>query len=597
MSRDASNFKAGNIFDVDTVRVILAQVGPYRRRFVWTGVMVVVLSSLVWIRPALIQRAVDVHIAQGDLRGLLQVFLMVVGVLIVEALVQYRVTYLANWVAQSVSLDLRAKLYRHVSKFRLKYFDQTPVGALVTRHVSDIDGVANVFSNGILNAVGDLLALFVVIAAMVYIDWSLTLVVLIPIPVLLVATRIFQKHIKGAFVDVRNQVARINEFVQEHVTGMHIVQAFNREKVEAEAFADINRAHREANIRSIWAFSVFFPVVEMLSATSVGLLLWLGIGHVVQGGLTLGVVLQFILYVFMLYRPIRQLADRFNVLQMGIVNADRVFKLLDRDDSIAEPASPLVPSWKGEIVFDDVWFAYVDKEDGTPDWVLRGVSFSVQPGERVAFVGATGAGKSSIVNLISRFYEFQKGRITIDGVDIRDIPVDVLRGQIGVVLQDVFLFSGSLRENVRLHDQDITDDQIWEAIGAVGAERFVERLPEGLDHDVRERGATLSVGQRQLIAFVRAYLSNPNILILDEATSSIDSESEQWIQKATAALTSGRTSLLVAHRLNTVRDADRIVVLHQGEIAEQGTHEELVALGQMYHGLFEMQFQALDQKR
>jgi len=597
MSRDASNSKAGNIFDVDTVRVILAQVGPYRRRFVWTGVMVVVLSSLVWIRPALIQRAVDVHIAQGDLKGLLQVFLMVVGVLIVEALVQYRVTYLANWVAQSVSLDLRAKLYRHVSKFRLKYFDQTPVGALVTRHVSDIDGVANVFSNGILNAVGDLLALFVVIAAMVYIDWSLTLVVLIPIPVLLVATRIFQKHIKGAFVDVRNQVARINEFVQEHVTGMHIVQAFNREKVEAEAFADINRAHREANIRSIWAFSVFFPVVEMLSATSVGLLLWLGIGHVVQGGLTLGVVLQFILYVFMLYRPIRQLADRFNVLQMGIVNADRVFKLLDRDDSIAEPASPVIPSWKGEIVFDDVWFAYVDKEDGTPDWVLRGVSFSVQPGERVAFVGATGAGKSSIVNLISRFYEFQKGRITIDGVDIRDIPVDVLRGQIGVVLQDVFLFSGSLRENVRLHDQDITDDQIWEAIGAVGAERFVERLPEGLDHDVRERGATLSVGQRQLIAFVRAYLSNPNILILDEATSSIDSESEQWIQKATAALTSGRTSLLVAHRLNTVRDADRIVVLHQGEIAEQGTHEELVALGQMYHGLFEMQFQALDQKR
>ena len=597
MSRDASNSKAGNIFDVDTVRVILAQVGPYRRRFVWTGVMVVVLSSLVWIRPALIQRAVDVHIAQGDLKGLLQVFLMVVGVLIVEALVQYRVTYLANWVAQSVSLDLRAKLYRHVSKFRLKYFDQTPVGALVTRHVSDIDGVANVFSNGILNAVGDLLALFVVIAAMVYIDWSLTLVVLIPIPVLLVATRIFQKHIKGAFVDVRNQVARINEFVQEHVTGMHIVQAFNREKVEAEAFADINRAHREANIRSIWAFSVFFPVVEMLSATSVGLLLWLGIGHVVQGGLTLGVVLQFILYVFMLYRPIRQLADRFNVLQMGIVNADRVFKLLDRDDSIAEPASPVIPSWKGEIVFDDVWFAYVDKEDGTPDWVLRGVSFSVQPGERVAFVGATGAGKSSIVNLISRFYEFQKGRITIDGVDIRDIPVDVLRGQIGVVLQDVFLFSGSLRENVRLHDQDITDDHIWEAIGAVGAERFVERLPEGLDHDVRERGATLSVGQRQLIAFVRAYLSNPNILILDEATSSIDSESEQWIQKATAALTSGRTSLLVAHRLNTVRDADRIVVLHQGEIAEQGTHEELVALGQMYHGLFEMQFQALDQKR
>ena len=593
MSSTDSSSKAGKIFDVDTVRVILAQVGPYRRRFAWTGAMVILLSSLVWIRPALIRQAVDVHIATGDLEGLLRVFLMVVGVLVVEALVQYRVTYLANWVAQSVSLDLRAKLYRHVSRFRLKYFDQTPVGALVTRHVSDIDGVAGVFSNGILNAVGDLLALFVVIGAMLCIDWSLTLVVLFPIPVLLVATRIFQKHIKGAFVDVRNQVAKINEFVQEHVTGMHIVQAFNRERIEAESFADINRAHREANIRSIWAFSVFFPVVEMLSATSVGLLLWLGIGHVVQGGLTLGVVLQFILYVFMLYRPIRQLADRFNVLQMGIVNADRVFKLLDRDDSIPEPTSPQEPSWQGEIAFEDVWFAYIDKEDGTPDWVLRGVSFVVRPGERVAFVGATGAGKSSIVNLISRFYEFQTGRITIDGVDIRDIPVDVLRSRIGVVLQDVFLFSGSLRENVRLHDQDITDDQIWEAIRVVGAERFVERLPEGLDHDVRERGATLSVGQRQLIAFVRAYLSNPHILILDEATSSIDSESEQWIQRATEALTSGRTSLLVAHRLNTVRDADRIVVLHQGELVEQGTHEELVALGNVYHGLFEMQFQTL----
>ena len=590
---DSTSAKAGNIFDLETVKVILSQVGPYRRRFVWTGCLVMLLSSLVWIRPALIRQAVDVHIASDDLEGLFRVFMQVVAVLLVEALVQYRVTYLANWVAQSVSLDLRAKLYRHVSRFRLKYFDQTPVGALVTRHVSDIDGVAGVFSNGILNAVGDLLALFVVIGAMLYIDWSLTLVVLLPIPVLLMATRVFQKHIKGAFVDVRNQVAKINEFVQEHVTGMHIVQAFNREQVEAEAFSEINAAHREANIRSIWAFSVFFPVVEMLSATSVGLLLWLGIGHVVQGGLTLGIVLQFILYVFMLYRPIRQLADRFNVLQMGIVNADRVFKLLDRNDSIPEPERPESPTWKGEIAFEDVWFAYGDKEDGTPDWVLRGVSFLVKPGERVAFVGATGAGKSSIVNLISRFYEFQKGRITIDGVDIRHIPVDELRSQIGVVLQDVFLFSGSLRENVTLHNDNITDDAIWEAIRMVGAERFVERLPSGLDHDVRERGATLSVGQRQLIAFVRAYLSNPHILILDEATSSIDSESEQWIQRATEILTDGRTSLLVAHRLNTVRDADRIMVLHQGVLVEQGTHDELVAQGNIYHDLFEKQFLAL----
>ncbi|MDB0025484.1 ABC transporter ATP-binding protein/permease [Flavobacteriales bacterium] len=584
--------KAGKVFDWDTVRTILQQVLPYRRRFLWTGALVLLLSSLVWIRPALIQRAVDVHIAAGDMEGLLRVFLMVVGVLVVEALVQYRVTYLANWVAQSVSLDLRARLYRHVSRFRLKYFDQTPVGALVTRHVSDIDGIANVFSNGLLNAFGDLLSLVVVMAAMFWIDWSLTLIVLLPIPVLLWATRIFQKHIKGAFVDVRNRVAEINEFVQEHVTGMHIVQAFGREEKEAEAFADINGAHREANIRSIWAFSVFFPVVEMLSATSVGLLLWLGIGRVAESDLTLGVVLQFILYVFMLYRPIRQLADRFNVLQMGIVNADRVFKLLDREDRMPEPTQPSSPNWSGHIRFEKVWFAYTDKEDGTPDWVLRDVSLDIHPGQRVAFVGATGAGKSSMINLISRLYEFQKGSITIDGVDIRNVPVDELRSKIGVVLQDVFLFSGSLRENLRLHDAKVTDEQMWTAIRAVGAERVVERLPEGLDHDVRERGATLSVGQRQLIAFVRAYLSDPHILMLDEATSSIDSESEQWIQRATEAITKGRTSLLVAHRLNTVRDADRIVVLQHGAIVEQGTHDSLLERQGAYRNLFEMQLSA-----
>ncbi len=581
----------GKIFDGKVLHRILKQVAPYRRRFLWTGVLVVLLAGLSWVRPYLIRVALDDHIAVGDGPGLLRIFLMVVGLIVVEALLQFWQTYWANWVAQSVTLDLRAALFQRVSRFRLKYFDQTPVGQLVTRHISDIDGIADVFSNGLLNAVGDILRLVVVIGAMLWIDPVLTIIVLLPIPVLLVATRIFQKAIKKAFVSVRNEVARINVFVQEHVTGMNIIQAFGREAAEREKFALHNAAHRAANIRSIWAFSIFFPVVEMLSATSVALLLWLGVEGVANGDLTLGVVLQFILYVFMLYRPIRQLADRFNVLQMGIVNANRVFHLLDMDERMPEPsgtsASFRSEPLKGQIVFEDVWFAYTDE-----DWVLKGVSFEVQAGQRVAFVGATGAGKSSIINLLSRLYEFQKGRITIDGEDIRTIPLDRLRSSIGVVLQDVFLFTGSLEDNITLYDPNIPRERVEEAVDAVGVRGLVNQLPGGLTYDVKERGVMLSTGQRQLIAFVRAYAQQPGILILDEATSSIDPESEQLIQGATERLTKGRTSVLVAHRLSTIRDADRILCLDAGEIVEQGTHEELLASKGAYHRLFELQFDA-----
>ena len=581
----------GKIFDGKVLRRILHQVAPYRRRFLWTGVLVVLLAGLSWVRPYLIRVALDDHIAVGDGPGLLRIFLMVVGLIVVEALLQFWQTYWANWVAQSVTLDLRAALFQHVSRFRLKYFDQTPVGQLVTRHISDIDGIADVFSNGLLNAVGDILRLVVVIGAMLWIDPVLTIIVLLPIPVLLVATRIFQKAIKKAFVSVRNEVARINVFVQEHVTGMNIIQAFGREAAEREKFALHNAAHRAANIRSIWAFSIFFPVVEMLSATSVALLLWLGVEGVANGDLTLGVVLQFILYVFMLYRPIRQLADRFNVLQMGIVNANRVFHLLDLDERMPEPLPPAGVAdqapLEGHIVFEDVWFAYTDE-----DWVLKGVSFEVQAGQRVAFVGATGAGKSSIINLLSRLYEFQKGRITIDGEDIRTIPLDRLRASIGVVLQDVFLFTGSLEDNITLYDPNIARERVEEAVDAVGVRGLVDQLPGGLAYDVKERGVMLSTGQRQLIAFVRAYAQQPGILILDEATSSIDPESEQLIQAATERLTKGRTSVLVAHRLSTIRDADRILCLDAGQVVEQGTHDELLAAQGAYHRLFELQFDA-----
>jgi ATP-binding cassette subfamily B protein len=491
------------------------------------------------------------------------------------------VTYLANWVAQSVSLDLRSKLFKHIVSFRLKFFDKTPVGKLVTRLVSDIDGIANVFSNGLLNAIGDLLTLFVVLTAMLIIDPKLTLIIILPIPVLLIATRIFQKHIKKSFSDVRDQVSKMNEFVQEHVTGMHIVQAFSREAVEAKAFEKLNTSHQNANISSIKAFSIFFPVVEMLSATSVALLLWLGIGGVVRGGVTLGMILQFILYVFMLYRPIRQLADRFNVLQMGIVNADRVFGLLEIDERISDEGHRNDLVFEGKIEFRDVWFAY-DEEN----WVLKGVSFIVEPGETVAFVGATGAGKSTVINLLSRFYDYQKGKILIDGVDIREISLSHLRENVGVVQQEVFLMSDTLRANVTLHDYDVTDKMIWEAAERVGADEFIKKYDDELDLHVRERGAMLSVGQRQLIAFMRAYVASPSILILDEATSSIDSESEHLIQRATSSITEGRTSLIVAHRLSTIRDADRIFVIDSGALMESGTHEELLALEGVYHSSF-----------
>ncbi len=581
--------RAGKVFDRELLGLLLRQAAPYRRRFTITGLLVVGLSGLIWVRPALIRRAVDVEIAEGNAEGLLAVFLAVIGVLLVEALLQYRVTYLANWVAESVSLDLRTKLFRKVMPFKLPFYDTTPVGTLVTRHVSDIDGISNVFSNGILNAVGDLLALTVVIAAMFWLDWQWALLALAPIPLLIWATRIFQKAIKKAFVDVRNQVSRMNEFVQEHVTGMHIVQAFNREAREADRFSKLNEAHRSANIRSIWAFSVFFPLVELLSASSVALLMWFGLGDVLGERMTLGALLQFILYVFMLYRPIRQLADRFNVLQMGIVNSERVFKLLRREDEMADAGQNTAVPFHAAITFEDVWFAYKDE-----DWVLRGVSFTIAPGNTVAFVGATGAGKSTVISLISRFYEPQRGRITIDGVDLRDIPLDFLRRRVGLVSQEVFLFSDTLRNNVTLYDDSVSDAALHEAARAVGADGFIEQLPQGWDTEVRERGASLSVGQRQLIAFMRAYVVKPAVLVLDEATSSIDSESERLIQEATRSITQGRTSLVVAHRLSTVQEADAIFVFEAGELVEQGTHQDLVKAAGVYSNLFEQQFTALD---
>ena len=602
-----SQSNTGSIFDAQLMKRVLALVGPYRAMFRLTGVLVVLLSLIIWIRPAIIGFAIDAYIAgipaeamkgtkgwfsqlfagrvDSALDGLMTMLIVVVVLLVIEALLQFYQTYLANWVAQSVTLDLRSRLYKHVLNFQLKYFDRTPVGAFVTRLVSDIDGIAQIFSDGFLNIFGDLLKLAVVLVVMFYNDWKLTLIVLAPIPVLIWATRIFQKSIRKAFTDVRNEVNRLNVFVQEHITGMSIVQAFGREEREQERFDTINASHRDANIRSIWAFSIFFPVVELLSAASVALLLWWGMGEALSGSVSLGTLLEFILYVFMLYRPIRMLADRFNVLQMGVVNAQRVFDVLDTDERIADNGTVTQDTVKGSIRFNDVWFAYNDE-----DWVLKGVSLEVKPGETVAFVGATGAGKSSVVNLIGRFYEFQKGVVSIDGVDIRDLTVDSIRQHVSIVLQDVFLFSDSIHNNVTLLNPSISREDVIEAAKAIGAHDFIMKLPGDYDYNVRERGATLSSGQRQLLAFMRAYVYNPSILILDEATSSVDTESEELIQHAIDKITKGRTSVVIAHRLSTIQKADQIVVMDKGRMVQKGTHQTLLQEEGPYKRLYELQF-------
>ncbi len=576
---------SGKAFDLQLFSRVLKYVKPYRKRFVTTGVLTVALAFLSPIRPWLIQYTVDESIVKPNGTLLWQLTLVMFVILIAEAALQFVQTYMANWVGQSVIRDLRVKTYDKIVGFKLKYFDGTPIGTLVTRVISDIETISDIFANGILIIIGDILKLVVVIAFMFYTDWRLTLFSLAPIPVLIVATNIFKNYIKDAFQDVRTAVAKLNAYVQEHITGMNIVQIFNREERELEEFRAINKQHMQAHIRTVWANSVFFPVVEILSAVSLALLVWWGAKEVIDGQVSLGNLVAFILYIYMLYRPIRQLADRFNTLQMGMVASERVFKILDTEDHIVDNGTTPITHLNGDIEIKDLWFAYNNE-----DWILKDISLNVKSGETVAFVGATGAGKTSIINLISRYYEFQKGEINIDGVPIRDYPLNELRKQVGVVLQDVFLFSDTVLNNITLNNPEITREQVEEAAKLVGAHEFIMKLPGNYDFNVRERGGMLSVGQRQLIAFIRAYVYNPSILILDEATSSVDTESEQLIQNAIDVLTANRTSLVIAHRLATVQNASRIVVLEKGRIVEQGSHQELLQQDGHYKELYELQF-------
>lgn len=536
------------------------------------------------IRPSQMRDLLDKDLPSGDFQTITWAAIGFVVVLVIESLIQYYQTYQANKMAQSITLDMRAELYKHSLGFRLGFFDKTPVGQMVTRHISDVDGIAEVFSVGLLDIFRDILKLVVIMGAMIWVDWKMTLVVVLPIPILLYATRIFQESVKKSFNDVRNEVARINVFIQEHVTGMHIVQMFRQEKREQAKFEEINEKHRDAHIRGVWAYSIFFPVVEVLSALSVSLMLGWAMRGAFDATSSPGVLLQFSTFISMMYRPIRQMADNFNVLQMGMINAERVFQMLDRDESQAslEEKETLM---HGEVSFDQVQFAYVEDQ-----WVLKNFNLEVKKGEMIALVGHTGSGKSTIVQLINRLYEPQSGTIKIDGKDVQSWNLDALRNRIAVVPQEVFLFSDSIYNNLTLFDSKITQQQVEEACKKVGIHDFIMQLPGNYAFDVRERGAVLSVGQRQLLAFVRAYLRDPAILILDEATSSIDSESEKLIQNATAIITQGRTSFVVAHRLSTIQEANRILVLDKGEILEEGNHETLMRLNGHYHKMYNLQF-------
>ena len=577
----------GKAFDTKLFKRLLQFAKPYKLRLYIAAVSAIMLSLCAALNPYYMQYAIDLGITEKSSKDLIFYLSLMALVLFGQVLFQLLFIYFSNWIGQQVVRDIRVKLFKHMLRFKMQYYDTSAVGRLVTRAVGDIETISSIFSQGLFMIIADLLKMGIVLGFMFAKSWRLTLIVLAVFPVVLYATRVFQRAMKVAFEEVRTQVANLNTFVQERITGMKIVQIFNREKIEHEKFKAINKKHMDAWNKTVWYNSIFFPIAEMCTSITIGLIVWYGGLKAAQSDIiTLGMITAFVSYIQMLFTPLRQIADKFNTLQMGMVAANRVFGILDTESTIENIGTKSLENVQGEIGFDKVRFSYIKGEE-----VLKGISFTAKPGATIAIVGSTGAGKSTIINLLSRFYEIDGGTITIDGTPINEFTIDALRDEIALVLQDVFLFADTILNNITLNDPTITEKDVIASAKAIGVHKFISSLPGGYHYNVKERGAMLSSGQRQLIAFLRAYVSNPSILVLDEATSSVDSYSEQLIQKAIGKITKGRTSIVIAHRLATIKKADQILVMEKGEIVEKGTHEELIAKDQgHYKNLYEVQF-------
>ncbi len=584
--KDKNKKITGKVFDLQLFVRLLSYAKKYRKHFFVAALSVVLLALFAAVRPVLLQQIIDDYITNKNAKQLLVFIILMLVVLLFEVVFQFLFIYFANWLGQNIVKDMRIQLFQHLSYFKMQYFNNSSVGKLVTRVVSDIETIASIFGQGLFMIISDLLKMMVIAAVMLWMNWQLALIVFAILPILIFATKIFQKAMKSAFQEVRTEVANLNSFVQERITGMKIIQLFTREEIEYKKFRSINEKHKKAWVRTVWYNSIFFPVAEVLPSIAIGLVVWYGgLNAIADSSVTVGEIISFIMMNNMLFRPLRQIADKFNTLQMGMVAAERVFKIVDAVETEIDKGTIPVKAFKGNVTFKDVYFSYIEDEE-----VIKGITFDVKSGDTVAIVGATGAGKSTIINLLNRFYDIRKGEITIDNVNISDYKLHDLRKEIAVVLQDVFLFSDSIFNNITLKDKSITLEEVKRSAKEIGIHEFIMTLPGGYNYNVKERGVMLSVGQRQLIAFLRASVSKPSILILDEATSSIDSHAEKLIQDATEKITKNRTSIIIAHRLATIQKADKIIVMDNGKIVEQGSHRELLDKKGYYSKLYNIQF-------